>query len=102
MFFSISATLNEIDYSFDFALEKSLDELNSLEINDTKNITEFINEGETLFQGHDEFEPIYFPSKDYFYSYDPVFKVTKLDINKNNNLIITSGYLFFLHSFLTV
>ena len=82
MLFSISATLNDIDYSFDFALEKSLDELNSLEINDTKNITEFINEGETLFQSPDEFEPIYFPSKDNFYSYDPVFKVTKLDINK--------------------
>ena len=102
MFFSISATLNDIDYSFDFALEKSLDELNCLEINDTKNITEFINEGGTQFKGNDEFEPIYFPSKDNFYSYDPVFKVTKLDINKNNNLIITSGYLFFLHSFLTV
>lgn len=82
MFFSISATLNDIDYSFNFALEKSLDELNSLEINDTKNITEFINEGLTLFQSHNEFEPIYFPSKDNFYSYDPVFKITKLEENK--------------------
>lgn len=56
--------------------------MNNLEVNNTRDITDFINEGETSFQGTDEFEPIYFPSKDNFYSYDPVFKVTKLDINK--------------------
>ena len=82
IFFSIKAYDEEKECFFDFALEKSLDELNSLEINDTKNITEFINEGETKFQSPDEFESIYFPSKDNFYSYDPVFKVTKLETNK--------------------
>lgn len=82
IFFSIKAYDEEKECFFDFALEKSLDELNSLKVNDTKSITEFINEGETKFQSPDEFESIYFPSKDNFYSYDPVFKVTKLETNK--------------------
>lgn len=82
IFFTIKASLDNSEYSFDFAIEKYADILNNLEVNNTRDITEFINEGETSFQGADEFESIYFPSKDNFYSYDPVFKVTKLEENK--------------------
>ena len=82
IFFSINSTLDNKEYFFNFVLEKSLDDLNNLNINEQRNITKFINEGETLFQISDRLEPIYFPSKDNFYGYDPVFKVTKLELNK--------------------
>lgn len=82
IFFSISATLDNKEYFFNFALEKSLDYLNNLNVNEQRDITKFINEGETLFQTPDGLEPIYFPSKDNFYGYDSVFKVTKLEENK--------------------
>ena len=58
------------------------DILNNLKLKQSIDITKFINKGETSFQSYDEFEPIYFPSKDNFYSYDPLFKVTKLKLNK--------------------
>lgn len=82
IFFSISANLYNNEYSFEFCLEKSLDDLNKLKINTPKDITKFINEGETYFQGPDNFESIYFPSKNNLYGYDPVFKVTKFKKNK--------------------
>lgn len=80
IFLAIKAKLDNSEYSFDFAIEKYVDILNNLEVNNTRDITEFINYGETNFQGPDEFE--LFLNKDSIYSYEPVFKVTKLDINK--------------------
>lgn len=78
IFFDITAQLNNKEYSFSFALEMGLEQLNNLG-NKPTNINNYINQGEIFFS---EDIDLNFYLNENPYTFQPSYVVTKLEKNK--------------------
>lgn len=78
IFFAITALLDEEEYSFEFAIEMSLEDLNKLSDKPT-NINEYVNQGEVFFNGEIDLD---FTLEESPYLFQPSFVITKLAENK--------------------
>lgn len=78
IFFCVTAVLDEEEYSFEFAIEMSLEDLNKLSDKPT-NINEYVNQGEIFFNGEIDLD---FTLEESPYLFQPSFVVTKLGENK--------------------